>query len=82
MQNPGLHQAGEDQSNNDAELPLWVYGKRGPSGTLTITEKEAGGYLLKRPCDAVLSLLGLMSAAPLWTVFSLAIKLEARESKV
>ena len=42
MRNPGLHQAGEDQSNNDAELPLWVYGKRGPSGTLTITEKEAG----------------------------------------
>ncbi len=61
------------------ELPLWVYGKRGHSReTLAITEKEAAGYLLKRPCDALLALVGLMIAAPLWILFSLAIKLEDR----
>ena len=61
------------------ELPLWVYGKRGPSReTPAITEKEAAGYLLKRPCDALLALVGLMIAAPLWILFSLAIKLEDR----
>ncbi len=61
------------------ELPLWVYGKRGPSRqTPSITEKEAAGYLLKRPCDALLALVGLMIAAPLWILFSLAIKLEDR----
>ena len=61
------------------ELPRWVYGKRGPSlETPAITEKEAAGYLLKRPCDALLALVGLMIAAPLWILFSLAIKLEDR----
>ena len=61
------------------ELPRWVYGWRGPSReTPAVSEKEASGYFLKRPFDAVVALIGLVIAAPLWIVFSLAIKLEDR----
>ena len=73
------YQAAEERSQNEAELPLWVYGSRGPfSETPVVSEKEARGYFLKRPFDAVVALIGLMIAAPLWVVFSLAIKLEDR----
>ena len=74
-----LNQVGQEGSHNDAELPRWVYGGRGPSReTPAVSEKEARGYFLKRPFDAVVALIGLVIAAPLWIVFSLAIKLEDR----
>ena len=76
---PGRRQANRDRSDGRPELPLWVYGKGGPSReTPAITEEEAAGYLLKRPCDALLAVIGLVVAAPLWILFSLAIKLEDR----
>ena len=78
-----LNQVGQERSHNDAELPRWVYGGRGPSReTPAVSEKEARGYFLKRPFDAVVALIGLVIAAPLWIVFSLAIKLEDRGARL
>ena len=74
-----LYQLAAEPSRDDAELPRWVYGGRTPSREVpAVSEKEARGYFLKRPFDAAVALIGLIIAAPLWVVFSLAIKLEDR----
>ena len=59
---------GRDAS--DMELPGWAFGNR--------TGGIRSGYLLKRPWDITVGIIGLMIALPLWVVFSVAIKLEDR----
>ena len=53
-------------------IPAWVYRKRSEG------RYYAKGYLLKRPFDILVALVGLVIASPLWLVFSIAIKLEDR----
>ena len=77
---PTGHENVESQTYEDgySEIPSWVYGKR--RATLAPGSLEAGGegYLLKRPFDIIVAVVGLLIASPLWLVFSLAIKLEDR----
>ncbi len=54
----------------ELELPGWAFG-RGDG-------KSRSGYLLKRPWDVVVGIIGMMIAMPLWVVFFIAIKLEDR----
>ena len=51
-------------------IPTWV------SGRSSLPARSA--YLLKRPFDVVVGLIGLAVSCPLWLVFALAIKLEDR----
>ena len=66
----------QTQAQVTTTIPSSVYRKRakgehpGPVG--------GRGYLLKRPFDLFLAIIGLVIASPLWLVFSLAIKLEDR----
>lgn len=55
----------------ERSVPDWVQGKGGVSKS---------SYLLKRPFDLLLGILGLLVSAPLWAIFSLAIKLEDQGS--
>lgn len=77
---PTGRQNEESQTYEDghSEIPSWVYGKR--RGTHAPGSPEVGGegYLLKRPFDIIVAVVGLLIASPLWLVFSLAIKLEDR----
>lgn len=59
----------EDQS---LDLPSWV------SIRVTRGTDNRGTYLLKRPFDILVAVVGLIIAAPLWVIFSIAIKLEDR----
>lgn len=55
-------------------VPRWVYGKTAnPS-----TNRKDQPYLLKRVFDIILAMIGLVISAPLWLVFTIAIKLEDR----
>ena len=54
----------------DIGLPGWACGKG--------KAESRSGYLLKRPWDVVVGLIGMMIAMPLWVVFVIAIKLEDR----
>lgn len=51
-------------------IPTWA------SGHSSLPARSA--YLLKRPFDVVVGLIGLAVSCPLWLVFALAIKLEDR----
>ncbi len=51
-------------------IPTWA------SGRSSLPARSA--YLLKRPFDVVVGLIGLAVSCPLWLVFALAIKLEDR----
>ncbi len=57
-------------------IPPWVYGTGGEAHQRGSVDGES--YLLKRPFDTFLALVGLMIAFPLWLAFAVAIKLEDR----
>ena len=58
----------------DLKLPRWTYGRaKNGDGPNFKT-----GYLLKRPSDIVVGLIGIVIALPLWIIFAIAIKLEDR----
>ena len=57
------------------EIPSWVYGDRQRAH---LPEPTGKGYLLKRPFDILVAIIGLAIASPLWLVFTIAIKLEDR----
>ncbi len=77
---PTGQQDGESQTYEDGypEIPSWVYGKRRATHDRGSQEVGREGYLLKRPFDIIVAVVGLLIASPLWLVFSLAIKLEDR----
>ena len=68
-------QTGEAEAQDATEIPSWVYGNRRKAHPLESTGKS---YLLKRPFDIFVAVIGLAIASPLWLVFSIAIKLEDR----
>ena len=71
----------EAQAQDVADIPAWVCGRRGRSQDLSALEAaQAKGYLLKRPFDIFVAVVGLLIASPLWLVFTVAIKLEDRGS--
>ena len=51
-------------------IPTWALGRS------SLPEKS--GYLLKRPFDVIVGLIGILISAPLWVIFTIAIKLEDR----
>ena len=51
-------------------VPMWVYGRPGVP--------ERSSYPLKRLFDILVGSIGLVISAPLWLMFSLAVKLEDR----
>ena len=55
---------------HEMELPGWAFGKG--------DGRIRSGYLLKRPWDVVVGIIGIGIAMPLWVVFFIAIKLEDR----
>ena len=77
---PTGRQNEESQTDEDgySEIPSWVYGKRRATHAPGSPEVGEEGYLLKRPFDIIVAVVGLLIASPLWLVFSLAIKLEDR----
>ena len=64
------------QSDADVvlDIPRWVSANRAKGDD----SSGSGTYLLKRPFDAFVAMIGLVIAAPLWVIFSIAIKLEDR----
>ena len=63
----------ETQESTGPAVPGWVHGERGKAVSV-----DGKGYLLKRPFDILVALVGLAIASPLWLIFSVAIKLEDR----
>lgn len=59
---------------DEPNVPKWVYGKTASSSTI----RKDKPYLVKRVFDIILAMIGLVIAAPLWLVFTIAIKLEDR----
>ena len=55
-------------------IPPWVYGKLPKAQHAEYVEGKS--YLLKRPFDVLIAMIGLAIASPLWLVFAIAIKLE------
>jgi lipopolysaccharide/colanic/teichoic acid biosynthesis glycosyltransferase len=80
----GHEQQRELKTETELSVPSWVYPASPPSTESTTIEElshqpsRAKSYLLKRPLDIFLGLIGLVIASPLWLVFSVAIKLEDR----
>ena len=69
----------ETQARDVVDIPAWACGRGGNSRDLAALEgAEAKGYLLKRPFDIFVAVIGLLIASPLWLVFTVAIKLEDR----
>jgi lipopolysaccharide/colanic/teichoic acid biosynthesis glycosyltransferase len=64
------------QAQFSPEIPSWVYGKHAKAWHPGAGDRD--GYLLKRPFDLFLALVGLVIVTPLWLVFAVAIKLEDR----
>ena len=71
-----LAQAGSGQTGAEPNVPKWTYGK-GEKRNIPVS-KIGGSYLLKRPFDIFVGVVGLAIASPLWLVFFIAIKLEDR----
>ena len=76
---------GEPAGAEDGVLiPSWVYGKGAAmrrSGPAVESDADPGAareYMLKRPFDIAIAIVGLAIASPLWLIFCLAIKLENR----
>ena len=59
-----------DQTQIQEVIPAWVQGRQGGS--------DKSSYFLKRPFDVFAGIVGLLISAPLWAIFSAAIKLEDR----
>lgn len=66
------HQSDTDET---LDIPSWVSAKRVKGDG---SSSGSGTYLLKRPFDILVAVIGLAIAAPLWVIFSIAIKLEDR----
>ena len=62
----------QTQAQMDLSLPTWVRGRPGVPGK--------SNYPLKRHFDILVCIVGLLISAPLWAIFSIAIKLEDRGS--
>ena len=63
----------ETQEATSLAVPDWVHREQDKAVSV-----DGKGYLLKRPFDILVALVGLAIASPLWLVFSVAIKLEDR----
>lgn len=73
MESPQIDQP---QSEISAEIPYWI--RENQANAPHIGAGDGKGHLLKRPFDIVVGLIGLTIAAPLWVIFTIAIKLEDR----
>lgn len=72
------------ETEDTVEIPSWAYGKSAGSRHPHPTEESgnhrdgAKEYLLKRPFDIAIAMVGLAIASPLWFIFAVAIRLEDR----
>ena len=65
--------AHKSDADDVLDIPRWVSVNRAKGD-----DSSEGTYLLKRPFDAFVAVIGLVIATPLWVIFSIAIKLEDR----